>query len=710
MPDDSEYTLHDLTGPRVSTTLSEGNAPDVTSGHLIGLARRPLDQRDQIIVAFDEHYTANGNAVFSAMRNIIQQTDSAWRYRVYCRGAYRGPRLASIFRRIRVIARPVVPFGEGTGWRDRIRRILARARLVLSNDAWIANCQLADRPLLSALYDVERVNAIVVFTVDPEFALWVARLAHVFSRTQIPHIVVITPEDQADPKTVSDLNWLRVTMLRDSSLLASATRPVREIPSDATRRRRRKATRPILFDHAAPLSFLDLATHPDQVTSSTKPVCWTDWISPDRRRAARVRDVVLFIRPDWMSCGSGTTFTSLADYFRANDTLMIDVGIWPYPVPFTAADRDAKIAEQQQHIRSALYMSLRRSNSLLHLLRVLCHTPWFWPTNVVNQALLYNALAAKPKLLRTVLQRAQVTHIYLNHYFTYLFAKEFINGRKFFMDTHDIQSVRFVQQTKVNALTGRGDEFRRLLRHEIRILQRAERLSFVSLDEMAMVAEEVAPERMDFIIALPPVKPCAPRAVGTPRRLLIVASNNAANQWNIRWFVEQVWPKVLATFPTETRSEPAPLRPHVIVCGGIADSFKGARYPGIRFHGIVEDLQRYYELSDIVLLPVIMGAGVVIKTIEAVLYERPVVATRHALRGLPSEIVDAIGYVADADEFAGAIVRTLRSTAMREQQLRRVRTAAQLLHQEQFYRRLARAMASVHMAPAEVVTGRGSLD
>ncbi len=709
MPDDSEHTLHDLNVPRVSSVVSESVAP-VAGGHPIGPARRPVDGRDHIIVAFDEHYAADGNAMFSAMRNIVQQTDSAWRYRVFCRGAYRGPRLASIFRRISVIARPVVPFGTRTGWLDRVRRVLGRARLMLSNDTWIANCQWADQPLLRALYDVERVNAIVIFTVDPEFALWVARLAHVFSRTQIPHIVVITPEDQAGLETVNDLNWLRVIMLRDSSLLASATRQAREMPLDATRRRRHMATRPIPFDQASPLSFLDLATHPYQLTSSTERVCWTDWISPDRRRAPRVRDVVLFIRPDWMSCGSGTTFASLADYFRANDTLMLDVGIWPYPVPFTAKDREAKIAEQQQQIRSALYVSLRRSNSLLHLLRQICHALRFWPTNIVNQALLHNALAAKPKLLRTVLRRAQITHIYLNHYFTYLFAQEFIRGRKFFMDTHDIQSIRFVQHTKVNVLTGHGDEFHRLLGHEIRILQRAERLGFVSLDEMAMVAAKIAPDRMDFIIALPPVKPCVPRVVAKPRRLLIVASNNASNQRNMRWFVDQVWPKILAAYPAGNRSGPAQLRPHVTVCGGIADAFKGTRYPGIRFHGIVEDLQRYYELSDIVLLPVIMGAGVVIKTIEAVLYERPVVATRHALRGLPDELVDAIGYVADADEFAGTVVRMLRSTVAQEQQVRRVRIAAQLLHQEQFYRRLARALESVRIAAAKVPTGRVPLD
>lgn len=278
------------------------------------------------------------------------------------------------------------------------------------------------------------------------------------------------------------------------------------------------------------------------------------------------------------------------------------------------------------------------------------------------------------------------------------------------MDTHDIQSIRFVHHTHVNVLTGRGEDFRNLLRHEIRILQRAGHLGFVSLDEMAMVAREIPPEKMDFIIALPPVKPCAPRLATTARRLLIVASNNASNRRSLFWFFDHVWPRILAAYPSTIMSGPVHQRPRLIVCGGIADAFKGIRYPGVRFHGIVPDLGRYYELCDIVLLPVIMGSGVVIKTIEAVLYERPVVATRHALRGLPPEVVDAIGYVADADEFTACVVQMLRSAPAREQQAHRVRIAGQMLHQEQFYRRLARAMAKVRISAAEPAGLAGNSD
>jgi hypothetical protein len=604
--------------------------------------------------------------------------------------------------RIRLVARPVVPFGAEPGIRNWLRRKFARTRLALSDDAWIVNCEWADRPLLRALRDVEQVNAVVVFTVDPEFALWVARLAHVFARTQIPHIITVTPEGEAEPETVADLTWLRVKMLRDSSLLASAARRVRVVPRAAPRATHREVSRPISFDHAIALSFVDTASHPYQLTTASEPVRWMDWISPDCSRSARVRDVVLFVRPDWMSCGSGTTFVSLADYFRANDTLLLDVGIWPYVRPFTADERDAKIAEQQRLIRSALYISLRRSNSIWHFLRQMFHALHFLPTNIVNQVLLLNSLAAKPSLLHDIVRRANITHIYLNHYFTYLFAKDLIRGRKFFMDTHDVQSINFVQQGYTNVLTGHGEEFRRLLRHENRILRRAERLCFVSLDEMGMAAEGIPPERLDFIIALPPVKPCTPRSVAVPRRLLIVASDNAANERTLSWFLDQVWPKVLAAYPPTKTPTPAAARPRVIVCGSIAGLFRGKTYPSVRFHGKVKDLELYYELTDVVLLPVIVGAGVAIKTIEAVLHERPVVATRHALRGLPAKLVDTVGHVDEPDEFAASILHLLRSAPARDEQVRRIRYAASLLRQEPFYERLAQAMAAVRLSPAKV--------
>jgi Glycosyl transferases group 1 len=83
--------------------------------------------------------------------------------------------------------------------------------------------------------------------------------------------------------------------------------------------------------------------------------------------------------------------------------------------------------------------------------------------------------------------------------------------------------------------------------------------------------------------------------------------------------------------------------PLLRVCGGIRSVMRDASPNGVEFVGVVDDLRTYYDECDLVLLPIVTGGGVAIKTLEAVLYERAVLATRHALRGLPDDVVTTIG-------------------------------------------------------------------
>ena len=123
--------------------------------------------------------------------------------------------------------------------------------------------------------------------------------------------------------------------------------------------------------------------------------------------------------------------------------------------------------------------------------------------------------------------------------------------------------------------------------------------------------------------------------------------------------------------------------------------------PGIHVLGVVEDLREQYERCDVVLLPVISGGGVGVKTIEAVLYERPVVATFHALRGLPARVVDAIGYVDDAAMFASQVSLIVTSKPAHALQTERSRRGARALREENFYQRLDQAMNTVRLDPGE---------
>ncbi len=666
-----------------------------------------MQARNRILLVFDEHYGSNGNVVYAATRGLIRQTGGTAEYRVFCKGRYRGPRFASRLGDVRVVSRRVSPIGEErtpSGWAVRL---LARLRMCDAPSRWLTNIDTADRRLLRLLFEVERTRAVIVFTIDASFALKVARLAHIFSTRQVPHIVVVTPEYEADADTVRDLRWLRVKLLQDGSVVppTNARPDTNRLPTALARfvraRKMPAASGNMVatpFDVPRPLSFLDAEFYPYQMNDIEATVSWADWIGPEQRLPDRVRDVVLFIRPDWVNCGSGTLFESLAAYFRRRDGLLIDIGIWPYAVPFRRKERPAKVAEQQRHIRSALYFSLRRTTSLFHALAQLRHAFSFWPRTVSNQVLLQNALAAKPRLVREVARHAKLTHIYLFHYFTYLFSKDLIAGRKFFLDTHDIQAINVVHNAGRNLFTRRGDQFHRLLAEEMRIVAKAHRAAFVSLTELALAARHVPAEKLDFIIPLPDITPCAPKPFAMPARLLIIAARNPGNERNLAWFLQHVWPKVIEGDAASGSPPLGKSAPQLDICGSIKGAFANVRRLRVQFHGVVEDLTPYYQRCDLVLLPVVTGGGVAIKTIEALLHERPVLATRHALRGLPQAIVETVGYANQPEEFAQAIRMLIGSPHLLEQRLDRSRRAAQLLRDQGFYERLTEAMDAVRLS------------
>jgi hypothetical protein len=661
--------------------------------------------RNHIVLVFDEHYTNNGNVVFAAAKHLIGQMEASTEYQLFCRGRYRGPRLASRSAKIS-IADPQFPPGRR---RDFVRRILGRLKLADAPNRSLSNIAVTDRKLVRWLFQADRITAVIVFTLDLDYALQIARLAHIFSGPLTPHLIAVTPESDVLPETAQDLSWLGVRVLKDGNAVAGRPRRLRKATPTrlmqlATARRgsgqESADTIAARFDEARPLSFLDPASYPYQLIESASIIFWPTWIGQDQPLPVRVRDIVLWFRPDWVSCGSGTLFQSLAAYFRKHDSLLIDIGIWPFAVPFKSEEGARQVREQQRYIRSAAYIGLRRSSSVFYIVRQLPKLLAFPPWTIVHQMLLQYALAAKPRLLRQIVRHAKITHIYLNHYFTYLFAEEFIANRKFFLDTHDIQAINFVHSASRNLISRRGEDFNLLLKKEMDIVRRAARISFVSKTEVEMAATQLPRERLDFIIPLPEIVPSLPKLMIAPARLLIIASRNPTNEQSVTWFLNQVWPRILDGCTDSAPGSDPSASVQLEICGDINTLIKDPRLPGVRFRGIVDDLGVHYQQCDVVLLPAIMGGGVAVKTLEALLHERAVVATRHALRGLPEEIVDAVGYVNEPEAFANAVIELLRSATARDESVQRTRRAVQLLREQRFNDRLSAALLAVRLQPS----------
>ena len=465
-----------------------------------------------------------------------------------------------------------------------LRQKMVSFHLIELRDRWESSLDQNEEKLLEFLFDADNIHAVIVFTSNTRFALRVARLAHTYSSTETPHLIVVTPNNRLDLSAAADLDWLGVQVLRDGGLVVNPSQPTAS------------ATEPDGKALPSVFSFLSAKDYPRLLTNPCNQIDWHAWIGPDLSYPKRVRDVVLFVRPDWMNCGSGTTFGNLARWFRERDALLIDIAIWPYRENFDPASRDLRVEAEQDAMRSALYISARRSTSVPHMARQFGGLLRRFPWTLARQLSFRHGLAAKPRFLRRALRRAKISQIYINHYFTYDYAREFIGDRPFFLDTHDVQTVNFIHYSLKNAMTGRVDRFENSLRDEMEIAGKAQRLCFVSSTDLDLAARYIDRDRLDYVLPLPKVVPCRPKPLAKTARLLIVASNNQGNVRNLRWFFDHVWPTVLRLCGQQ-------LPPLLRVCGGVGAVLGDVNPRGVEFVGVVEDLRTYYDDCDLVLLP-----------------------------------------------------------------------------------------------------------
>ena len=163
-----------------------------------------------------------------------------------------------------------------------------------------------------------------------------------------------------------------------------------------------------------------------------------------------------------------------------------------------------------------------------------------------------------------------------------------------------------------------------------------------------------------------PVDPtrCVQHA-GSRTVLFVGAMGYGINRDAMDRFTREVWPIVIRERP-DARLD--------IAGGGLDDGRRGtySGIPGVRPLGFVDDLAATYASSAMSVVPISAGAGTKIKVLESYHYGRPVVVTRHSLRGYGQVLRDGRDLLV-ADEpaqMASAIVRLLDSPETRESMAR----------------------------------------
>jgi glycosyltransferase involved in cell wall biosynthesis len=181
-------------------------------------------------------------------------------------------------------------------------------------------------------------------------------------------------------------------------------------------------------------------------------------------------------------------------------------------------------------------------------------------------------------------------------------------------------------------------------------------------------AHSVLPN-IPFLDPLPDLAPEPPPAGDDATDVLFVGDLQLpANRDGLDEFITHAWPAVLRQCPN------AVLR---IVGRGLSAE-RRARWslvPGVVVVGFAPDLAACYADAAVCVVPAFYGGGTKIKVLEALLMNRPVVTTEHALRGYSTLNVhgQAVWVASDCAALAEGCVRMLRDVPLRREMAARGR-------------------------------------
>jgi hypothetical protein len=202
---------------------------------------------------------------------------------------------------------------------------------------------------------------------------------------------------------------------------------------------------------------------------------------------------------------------------------------------------------------------------------------------------------------------------------------------------------------------------------EVAMLGRAGTVIAIQQDEADFVAGSLPLVR---VVLAPGTRSAEPveAGAGEPERLLFVGSRTAPNTDGLKWFLETVWPQVVAASPA-TRLD---------VVGTVSADFVSNRVPdGVRLHGLVPDLAPFYRRAGIVVSPLRFGSGLKIKLVEALAWGKPTVASPVTLQGVEEACGPAVIVADSAASFASAILALQRDPALRTGLSRSARAAVE---------------------------------
>jgi glycosyltransferase involved in cell wall biosynthesis len=128
--------------------------------------------------------------------------------------------------------------------------------------------------------------------------------------------------------------------------------------------------------------------------------------------------------------------------------------------------------------------------------------------------------------------------------------------------------------------------------------------------------------------------------------------SHAPNRDALKWLLDEIWPIVRARVPDAELHVAGP---------GLPDDFLASTPTGVRILGFVRDVGDFLDKAAVAVVPYRFGGGVKIKALDAMAHGCPVVATTIGAEGLRVERGKHLLIEDDAEGFAAAVSRVLKS-------------------------------------------------
>lgn len=191
---------------------------------------------------------------------------------------------------------------------------------------------------------------------------------------------------------------------------------------------------------------------------------------------------------------------------------------------------------------------------------------------------------------------------------------------------------------------------------ELNIFDCYDYVILIQKEDLEIVSKFMSLDRL--VLAPHPVRAKKMNIRKKARNVGYVASSYIANIEALRWFMDNVWKKILAKNQV-----------FLNIYGNIKYNFlpSGNRFvENTIFHGFIDHLETIYSNSDIIVNPVRCGAGLKIKNVEALGNGLPLVTTTHGAAGLGHNALECLLIADEPYEYANAFNMLLRNYQFRK--------------------------------------------